>query len=355
MSEKQWSILFIKIFSGVLILIGLIVVVVDPFFHYHAPLKGMSYSLENEFYINDGVSKNFKYNAMITGTSMTRGFKTEEAGEIFQKDFIRITYLGEGFKKINDNLTSAIEANPELELVIRSVDPEWFIADENWMEYSEYPDYLTDNNIWNDVNYLYNKEILAEEVLPQIVRTIKGEEADKFDNYDINNTDALPGKETVLAEYQRPEKNIKIIDQAETDYYFEMLERNIDKNIISVMNNNPDVTFYLFFAPYSICWWDGLNQNGTAVLERRIALEQRVIEKVLECENAKLFSFFNNYDLICDFNNYIDDIHYTEEVNSQILKWMKNGEYELTKENYLEYIDNITDFYSNYDYDSVFE
>ena len=38
----------------------------------------------------------------------------------------------------------------------------------------------------------------------------------------------------------------------------------------------------------------------------------------------------------------------------QILQWMSEGKYELTEENYKDYISNITEFYCNYDYDSIF-
>ena len=84
-------------------------------------------------------------------------------------------------------------------------------------------------------------------------------------------------------------------------------------------------------------------------------MEQYVIEKLVEYENVKLFSFFNNFDLICGFQNYFDDIHYVAGVNDQILAWMKEGKYQLTKENYKNYIEEITEFYCNFDYDRFFE
>lgn len=353
MGSRKWSLLFVKIYIAILIIVGGMVVIIDPFFHYHAPMKGLSYSLGKEAYSNDGISKNFEYNAMITGTSMTKAFKIEEAEQLFGKKFVRTTFLGEGFKRINDNLESAIEANPELELVIRSVDAEWFISGEDWLGYEEYPEYLYDDSIWNDTNYIYNKEILVGDLIPEIVRTLRKEPADQFDNDGVGE-EKDGGKEKVLKKYIRPEKEDRIVEESETKEYFYILENNLEKNIISVMKNNPDVTFYLFFPPYSICWWDSLNQRGVDTLKRRIALEEYTIEKILECDNAILFSFNNNYELTCNLNNYIDSIHYIDKVNSGILNWMKKGKYRLTKENYQTYIEEITQFYSNYDYESLF-
>lgn len=352
MSKKRWSILFIIFFTGILFAISITVYIVDPFFHFHKPLSGMSYSFEKEAYVNDGISKRFTYDAMITGTSLTRGFSVEEASVIFDKDFVRITFQGEGYKRINDNLVMAIEDNPNLDFVIRGVDTLWFISEPDWMGYEEYPDYLYDDNIWNDVNYIYNGSILLEDVFPQIYRTLKGDVPDHFDNY--GNGGARETKQDVIEGYDRAERELKIVSEEEMEYYFSILEQNLEDNVLSVVENNPDITFYLFFPPYSICWWDSLNQNGKDVLKRRIDMEEYAIEQIIKYDNVRLFSFFNHFELVCDLRNYFDEAHYTDNVCSQILNYMKNGEYELTEENYKKYIEEITEFYCNYDYDSIF-
>ncbi len=353
MEGKKWDILFLSLYAAAMLAIGVLVMVIDPYFHYHAPLKGLSYSLENVFYINGGVSRHFEYNAMITGTSMTRDFKTAEADRLFGRDFVRITYHGEGLKRISDNLKTAIRANPDLKFVIWGVDTMWFIADENWQGYDEYPDYLFDDIWWNDVNYLYNKEIFWKDVIPEIIRTLKQEPADRFDDYVAGNYSG--GKEEVLKNYERPPEEEKETGIEETERVFATMERSLEQNVLSVVERNPDVTFYIFFPPYSICWWDSLDRNGTDVLMRRIDMEQFAIERLIEYDNIRLFSFFNNFELICNLENYVDEGHYTGEVSSQILTWMKDGEYELTEENYRRYIEDIREFYGNYDYDSIFK
>ena len=133
-----------------------------------------------------------------------------------------------------------------------------------------------------------------------------------------------------------------------------MLDRNIEQNVVSTIRDNPDITFYIFLPPYSICWWDSLNQNGTGILQRRIWMEEYVIQKLLDYDNVRLFSFSNNFELVCDLNYYIDDVHYTDKASSKILAWMKEGKFEVTKSNYMNYIEEITDFYLNFDYDSFF-
>ncbi len=352
MNGKKWSLIFLSLYVAALIGIGVLVIIVDPYFHFHEPIKGMSYSLDNTFYINDGISKRFPYTGMITGTSTTRSLRTKQAEELFGGKFVRVTYHGEGFKGINDNLRMAIRENPNLNLVVRGIDPIWFITDENWQGYEEYPEYLFDDIVWNDVNYLYNKEILWNDVIGEVVRTIRREPVDTFD--DVAKNDTSPGRDAVLEGYERPEREYTQNSQKETDAFFELMDANLTKNVLSVVEENPDVTFYLFFPPYSICWWDSLHQSGEDILTRRIDMEQAAIEKLLGHDNVRLFSFFNNYALVCNLDNYVDEVHYSNRVSDQILQWMKDGEYELTEDNYLEYIAEIRTFYTQYDYDSMF-
>ena len=62
----------------------------------------------------------------------------------------------------------------------------------------------------------------------------------------------------------------------------------------------------------------------------------------------------NLFLLLLYLNYYVDDVHYTGDVNNLILQWMKSGEYELTKENYEDYIVKEKAFYTSYDYDQLF-
>lgn len=83
--------------------------------------------------------------------------------------------------------------------------------------------------------------------------------------------------------------------------------------------------------------------------------EKYMIEKILEVPNIELYSFFNNYELITNLDNYKDTTHYIAKINEQLLNWISKKEYLLTKENYKEYIEKNLEFYSNYNYDEIFE
>ena len=331
-------------------------IIFDPYFHYHAPLKGVSYTIQDAVYKNDGICKNWEYETIVTGTSMTASVSTKQVDEIFGTTTVRATFFGEGFRRINDNLESALDHNKNLKRVIRCVDPIWFVCDWDFLEYGSYdayPTYLYDEDWTNDFSYIYNLDTIKNDLIPMIRNTINGVPSATFDGeigYDKG------GVEKVKASYKRIPKKIKEITPDETQFMMECLERNIEKNLVSTIKEHPDVTFIIYFPPYEMCIWDNLMQEGSGVVSRRFDMEEYVIEQLLECDNVELYSFLDCFDIVSDMNNYTDDLHYTAEVSEYIINTIGvTKEHRVTKENYKQYLESTRDFYLNYDYDTAFK
>lgn len=87
----------------------------------------------------------------------------------------------------------------------------------------------------------------------------------------------------------------------------------------------------------------------------QIDAEQAAIEEIIKHSNIRLYSFCNNFELICNLENYKDRGHYGEWVNSWILESMQNDKFLLTADNYQEYINTIRNFYNTFDYSSLRE
>ena len=90
MNYKKWFKIFIIEIGFVFVIIAACNIIIDPFFHYHKPLSGLFYVLDNQRYQNNGIVRHFDYNAIITGSSMTENFKTSEFNNIF---FHRTAYF----------------------------------------------------------------------------------------------------------------------------------------------------------------------------------------------------------------------------------------------------------------------
>lgn len=332
--------------------LGAVTVVIDPYFHYHAPLDSLEYIIDDERYQNDGIVKHFKYNAIITGTSMTENFKTSELDSLFHVNSIKVPFSGASYKEVNENLERAVEANTDIQLIIRGVDYNALDDAKDNIRYPSelYPAYLYDDKLYNDVKYILNKSILLNSTYSVLEYTKMGGKTTDFDSYMNWNSRFSFGKDAVDAIYTRDEKTDITSEMTDEDY--QKLQEHLKQNIIQLAIQNPQIDFYLFFTPYSIYYWDNLNQSG--MLKRQLELEKETIKTLLSYDNLYLFSFFDEFEMICDLDNYRDTIHYGEHINSQILLWMYNKEHMLTKKNYQDYCDKIYKFYTTYDYDALF-
>lgn len=353
--RKYNQIWLLSLIFGLLLVI-VTIVYLDPCFHYHAPVKGVSYQLNDERYQNNGIVRNFEYDAIVTGTSMVENFKTSEVDDIFNVNSVKVPFAGAHFKEINDNLIIALESNPDVALILRCLDighiivdkdaPFQGIADQGYI----YPHYLYDTNLINDVSYVLNKRILLKG-LDNIRYTVRGGNT-SFDNYSYwNDRDEVEfGVSAVIQSYQRGKKvgQIRKLTAEEKKIVIE----NINQNVMELAKNNPDVEIYLFFSPYSIVWWDIMNNSGA--VDYYITAMEIIAEEALKYQNIKLFDFCNDFELVCDLNNYRDSMHYSADINSDMLVWMKEGKYLLTKDNYKNHFDELRDFYVNYDYDTFF-
>ena len=89
-----------------LILAGGMTAVIDPFFHYHKPLKQLEYPLERgkERYLNNGIIQNFDYDAAITGTSMMQNFKTSQFDDLFGTHSVKVTLTGDTYWAIDEEI-----------------------------------------------------------------------------------------------------------------------------------------------------------------------------------------------------------------------------------------------------------
>ena len=348
---KKWCAIFAACLLILMVAVGSVTVIVDPYFHYHAPLDRLEYPIVNQRYQNDGIVKNFDYDAIITGTSMTENFKASEADELFGVKSVKVSLSGGSFKEVNDMVARAIRKNPRMKMVIRSLDLYMlFYHKDYFREEFEYPFYLYDNNLFNDVQYIYNKDVLLGAVNAVFEHTASGEKTVDFDTYSKWDHKYEFSKEAVLRQYERPEKSEDVSEFTSDDEI--IVKENVLQNIITEAKKNPDIQFYYFVPPYSAVWWDQEVRTGN--LERQIAALEMAAELLVKVENIRLFSFAELVEMTEDLDNYKDSLHYSPEINSFILKSMKNEEYMLTDENYEKYWQNILDYYRSFDFEQYF-
>ena len=334
----EWMAVILALF----VLIGALVIMADPFFHYHSPYTDrFFYPLDNERSQNDGIIRHFEYDAMIVGTSLTENFETTEMDALFGVQSVKVPYAGGSYKEMNDTISRALKYQSRLHTVVRALDYGSILSEKDHMRTGEFPTYLYDQNPFNDVKYLFNR------VVPMIYKSAKhGFEPGitAFDEYSRWHYKSGVSEATLDGVHVKPAGNAVHLSVTEK----ERITENITQNVTSLAVDNPGVEFYYYITPYSALWWETKLEDGT--IYRQIEAERVAAELILSCENIHLYSFNNFTELTTNINNYTDPIHYAEWINSMILKWIHEGKGLLTRENYEAYLQEELDFYTTYDY-----
>ncbi len=348
---RFWLIGFGLIVVFILCFILVLVWYVDPFFHYHKPhTDKFFYALNNERSQNDGIVRHFDYDALITGTSMTENFRTSEVDEMFGTNCIKVSYSGGTFHETNSIIEKAFRYNPDIRLVIRSIDPVYidYDADEMRDELGEYPEYLYDDNPFNDVEYVFNIDVIYRTLAAMTSYSTVG--ITSFDEYDRWQDNYVFGETRLILRTDDRERE-KAAPYTTDDY--ERIRENIETNLTGIADMHPSTRFLYFIPPYSIIHWYNELMDGN--LDNYVNAERYAIELMLEHPNIEVYSYNTRYDIITDLDNYKDDTHYGDWINSNLLESMAQGDYQITRENYEDYISQEYKFYLNYDYEGLAE
>lgn len=346
--QKKWFLSTLLIILGILVSILIIMVVVDPYFHFHGPLKNISYRLYSERYMNNGIAKHFEYDAVITGSSMNQNFKTTLMDELWGTNSIKIPFSGAGFEEVKNCLEVVLNSKNDVKYVLWGLDYNGLNREYDWQGYDEYPEYLYDNNVFNDTSYIFNKTILFEGLLNNILYNLSGQKTTTFDEY--STWEGGRGWESISRTYKRKAEILPMEEISEEEKA--RVERNIVENIVKLAKAYPDTQFLLFYTPYSALYWESVYRQGW--LEKQIQMEQIATELMLECDNIQLFSFCQETQITDDITWYRDKEHYLAEINDLIMQWMAEGRGLVTKENYKENLKWEKEYYMNFDYDSLY-
>ncbi|MCR4793383.1 MAG: hypothetical protein K5871_11575 [Lachnospiraceae bacterium] len=353
--KKNWKkclILMISFTTLLMLLAAGLVLLIDPFFHFHAPLPGFSYIMDDERYQNDGIIRNFDYDILITGTSVSENFRVSLCDELFGGTSVKATCAGGYYREIADTERRALEYNPDLKVVIRSMDTSFVLFDKDYRN-PEAPDpvYLYDDDPYNDEEYLFNGDVLFEYVCPIILRTIRGIPSDTMEDYMRFAEDRPLGAAYALQDIVTIEP--AVLQRHLTEEERLMLTENIRCNLAANVEAYPDVEFYYFFPPYSIAEWIGAH-IALGTMPAYIETMEIMTGEMLKYDNVHVFCFYDDTDMITDLNNYSDMYHYSGEISDRILEQMAAGEHELTGDTYREYFESVEEFYTNYDYALMF-
>ena len=348
MQPKRWLAGFLGIFLAGLAGCMALVIWVDPFFQYHKPLTWFPYLVDNQVNQNPGLAKHMDYDSILIGSSMTASFNTDWFEELMGMKTQKLSYNGSYPKDLSNIMQLVFDAKgDQVKAVYMAVDQSTFSADP---EETKFPvtDYLYDDNVFNDVPYLLNKDVLLDYILRPLAD--RKDASDWAELYKPWWTDEYYNKANVLMYYEAAEEKQEE-EALAADYFKDAVEENLQKNILPYIEAHPETEFYIFSPPYSILFWNDVTREKE--LEAVIGRLEYMTERLLNYENVHVFNFLGKEDIICNLNNYADYMHYHKNVCRYITECFATGENELHPENYGQAFDEIRTLAMSYDYPAI--
>lgn len=313
---KRLLIWFALLVAGMLLCVALLVAYVDPFFHYHKPLEGFPYQVDNQLSQNPGMAKHMEYDSVLLGSSMTVNFNTRWFQELMGLNTLKLSYSA-AYPKDQANIMEIVfDSDHEVKQVFLGID---VITYTGGVEETKYPipEYLYDEKPVNDIYYLLNKDVLLNYILRPIADP---EPTDLATMYASWWTEEYYNKDWVLLNYAEPAVAEEETNPAD---FVGRAKLNLETNICPFIEANPDTEFVIFFPPYSILFWNNvLRENHLeATME-----EYRFIANHLNAyDNVELYFFPDREDIVLDLNNYADYSHYHPKFNRFMAECFADG------------------------------
>ena len=340
--KKRWTAALLLTVVVLLGLCGGTVRLVDPFFHYHDP------DPEGEVWFDQraqgaGLLRSQEYETVLMGSSLAANYRPFWFDVFYETSTVKVTFPNGGFGEFTRALDYAC-TQQDVERVIFGLDPN-LLARDPAEEPDQLPEYLYDTNPWNDGQYLLNKDVLMRSGYT-LLKKMSGETQSIQDAF-VWDGNVFFSKELALAGYERPEATGETLA---ADAFLENGRANLER-VTGWLEQYPDTEFIFFFSPYSILFWDKMNQLGQT--EAMLTLLQETVETLLQYDNAELQFFMADTEVITNLENYADHIHVAGRVTYRMAQAMPTGQYRRTMETYVEVLAGLRDFVVHYDYEQI--
>lgn len=324
---------------------ALFIYYVDPYqvFHKHtSPDLGLTH---NQRYQNAGLINSYlndpteHYDSILVGTSLSANF----TGNDLQKSLhwqrpLRLLMEGGNPKEQSILVQHALDTK-KIEHILWELFPRFYYSSVNDVSTDSkvFPDYLYNNNPFDNYPYLFNQDVLAQSwyawkehsyLFSLNAETIGYwgdnpaiEEQHKNFNSADNIIAALnPGIDT----------SIEMINANEL-FHYPVLEEETFPVIDKVCNSNTEIVF--FIPPLSKLDYLG---GGTEYPRRVIYMPRFILQKIAPCKNISLHAF-DLMGFANDLNHYKDREHYLPYINVKMLDLISRNESQLTLNNVTTY------------------
>jgi len=310
-------------------LVALLTVVLDPLQFYHKSFYPAIYSNEQR-YQNPGLAKNYDYDTIIIGTSMTENFVPSEVDEALGGKTLKLSVRGSTADEHNAIASLALETG-KVKKVLWGLD--YFSLKMGSKEEIDNPTYLYDDKWWNDYKYWFNYTIYQDLFKEAVLRPLRGLQPRQLEYLYNWNREVTFGAKKVADVYKSSRAGEAYFGLNEEP--IETIKEAFNEHILALVEKYPDVEFNFYYPPYSVLrqkvWQDTNNKRYLNQLE----MKEWMFQQFDKLPNVHVYDFQEESEWTYNLDLFKDLSHHNQDVNSWIAQAIgrEDPKYKMTQDN----------------------
>jgi hypothetical protein len=316
--------------------------VVDPLQIFRpARLFAAMYSQDSRMQ-DAGLIRSQDFDTVFMGTSLALHFRQSDIDRVLGVHSLKLSLNGSTSVEQNFVLAAALERHPKR--VLWEMD-DWIFHDAPGIDSNVYlPADLYRRNPRGVASYLFSGAMARESAwilarsIPPIEKPVAWLTTGvifKFPIARVDDINVLRPDFDVAGAYNAkkslaafkyitdPVRSAYLADGADYD----RMVRNFERDAIDLIAAHPDITFEIYFPPYSILQWVAMRDASPGTFEQVYKFTAYVSRRLTSFPNVRLYDFREASDVTHDLNNYADVIHHSPMIDLKVLSWLADGKY----------------------------
>lgn len=330
-----WFFLGCMLFASLFILTAF---VVDPLQFYHKPWFYKPVYLTEQRYQNPGLAKNYDYETIIIGSSMTENFLPSKVEEAIGGKTLKLSFRGSLAFEQNAIARLALETG-KAKTVLWGLD--YFALKSDYTNArGEFPYYLYDRNILNDYKYWFNYTTY-EQLIKGLVRQYRTGHVQGLEGLYNWNFMATFGEDVTMRFYRKALAEEAAFSVSEDP--LEVVQSNFNKYVLPLIEEYPDVKFLIYYPPYSVLRHVVWRETNPVRYEYQMIMKEWMYEQFSRYPNVEVYEFQAEADWTFHLDYFKDLSHHHQNLNTWIAEAIgrRDPEYLVTADNVHEFVDEL--------------
>jgi hypothetical protein len=321
-----WYAAFVAIFG--LLFPMAVVYCVDPlqFFRRAAYLPVFS---TNERYQLPGLARNYDYDTVIVGTSMTQNFYLSYADRELGAHTLKLAISGSSAHEQFLVLSLAVRTG-KVRRVLWGLDQWEFRGPPDRVrdDLGVFPYYFYESNPQGCFWYLFNGSTFWDslKILSEPTRFLGRTTARVPDDWNTFDKFYQFKRTNAIRDFFNPINSKGLDDPLVLKAYdLAVMERSFRQNTLTLIKSHPEIEFNLFYPPYSILNTKFYQLHYPALFERLIDFQNFTMKVLVRIGNVRLFDFSDVMPITHNLDLYKDMGHFNVGVNEYIVRSIATG------------------------------